>query len=264
MNNSYDYNPENADYVSKIINRDIFNRIEGHLGEVSFGVETLWVYNRTATLELNKKYRYFDVNDIPDENPIISDATELSINLNNEYFKYGYKYVFDWQIISKNGEFQTSHTHTYILMMNDYPLVGLINILPAEGYLTNTFLMTINKCTDDVSAKNLLLYKFSYFKKRSLAIDGYGNEESDDEIIIQNWSKKSEALFKFPELNLDPEEDGKYYIRGYCKDEYGLYYSEIQEVRLIEIPTQVAPTEIEEVIPLEESIQTIDRRKFRN
>ena len=258
LNNSYDYNPENADYVSKIINRDIFNRIEGHLGEVSFGVETLWVYNRTATLELNKKYRYFDVNDIPDENPIISDATELSINLNNEYFKYGYKYVFDWQIISKNGEFQTSHTHTYILMMNDYPLVGLINILPAEGYLTNTFLMTINKCTDDVSAKNLLLYKFSYFKKRSLAIDGYGNEESDDEIIIQNWSKKSEALFKFPELNLDPEEDGKYYIRGYCKDEYGLYYSEIQEVRLIEIPTQVAPTEIEEVIPLEESIQTID------
>jgi hypothetical protein len=58
LNNSYDYNPENADYVSKIINRDIFNRIEGHLGEVSFGVETLWVYNRTATLELNKKYRF--------------------------------------------------------------------------------------------------------------------------------------------------------------------------------------------------------------
>ena len=35
LNNSYDYNPANEDYISKIVNRDIFNTIEGHLGKVS-------------------------------------------------------------------------------------------------------------------------------------------------------------------------------------------------------------------------------------
>ena len=258
LNNSYDYNPENPDYVSKIINRDIFNRIEGHLGKVSDGVQTRWIYNRTATIEINSKYRYFDINDIPDLNPITSDATLPSIDLANDYFKYGYDYVFEWEIYSQNGEFSTSHIHRYILMMNDYPLVGPINILPSEGYITNTFLITINKCTDDVSAKNLLLYKFSYFKKSSQALDGYGNEDDENEIIIQNWSKKSEALFKFPELNTDPEEEGKYYIRGYCKDEHGLYYSEIKDLKLFKIPTDLEPGETQNVLPLKETLLTID------
>ena len=199
LNNSYDYNPANEDFVSKIINRDYFNRIEGHFGkDISAGVKTKWIYNRTATIELNSKYRYYDINDIPDANPILTDPTEFNIDLANDYFKYGYNYVFDWEIISENEEYSTSHTHRYILMMNDYPLVGPINIIPAEGYLTNTFLFTINKCKDDVSANNLLYYKFTYFKKRSLAQEavGYGNEDVDNEneIIIQNWSKKSEAL----------------------------------------------------------------------
>jgi len=258
LNNSYDYNPSNEDFVSKIVNRDIFNKIEGYLGQVSTIVETLWIYNRSATLEINKEYRYYDRNDIPDSNPILTDPSQLSIDLDNDYFKYGYKYVFDLEIYSQNGFYSTSHTHRYILMMNDYPLVGLINIIPAEGYITNTFLMTINKCTDDVSAKNLLLYKFSYFKKKSQTIDGNNEEDNENEIVIQPWSKNSEVLFQFPELNTDPEEDGKYYIRGYCKDEFGLYYSEIQEMKVLEIPTKLSSDEVDVVIPLQNTTASID------
>ena len=134
--------------------------------------------------------------------------------------------------------------------MNDYPIVGPINILPAEGYITNLFLMTINKCKDDVSDKSLLKYKFSYFKKQSDTIFGF-NDQSEEEIVIQGWSKKSEALFQFPELN--PEEGNKYYIRGYCMDEFNLFYSEIQEMKVVDIPTNSGID-----MALEETIETID------
>ena len=251
LNNSYDYNPKNEDFVSKIINRDIFDRIEGHLGYVSSTVETKWIYNWTETININRKYRYFDESDIPDTNPITSDDSLLTITVDNSYFKYGYHYVFNLQIYSQNDAFSTSHIHTYILMMNDYPLVGQINILPAKGYITNLYLMTINKCTDDVSEKSLLKYKFSYFKKKSDAIDGF-NDEGTEEIIIQNWSRNSEALFQFDEINTEDEEN-KYYIRGYCMDKYELYYSEIQEVIVVDIPTN---SHVD--LPLEESIATID------
>ena len=173
------------------------------------------------------------------------------MRLINDYFKYGYNYIFCLEIYSENGIFSTTHTHNYTLMMNDYPKVGPINILPAEGYITNLFLITINKCTDDVSDKNLLLYKFSYFKKKADIVDGY-NDESPEEIVIQDFSKNSEILFKFPELN--PEENNTYYIRGYCKDEYNLYYSEIQKVRVVDIPTKSGVNNI----TLSETIQTID------
>ena len=250
LNNSYDYNPLNEDYISKIINRDIFKDIQGHLGEVSSEVETEWIFNWNKTVEINKDYRYFDLDDIPDEDPITSDPTNLYITVRNSFFKYGYKYVFDLEIYSRNGNFSTNHTHTYILMMNDYPLVGQLNILPANGYITNLFLMTINKCKDDVSIKSKLRYKFTYFKKKDDVIDGYKNTSSE-EIIIQDWSSNSEVLFKFPEINA--KENNKYYIRGYCRDEFGLFYSEICQVEVNDIPTNSKVN-----IPLEESLKSID------
>ena len=219
------------------------------MGKVSTQVKTLWRYNREETIKNNTEYRYYDIKDIPDKNPIISDANKLNISLDNSYFKYGYRYVFDLEIYSQNGFFSTSHIHTYILIMNDYPLVGQINILPSQGYITNLFLITINKCTDDVSEKKLLKYKFSLFKKKADVKSGY--IEDDKEIIIQNWSKNSEVLFQFDELN--PDENYTYYIKGYCQDEYELYYSEIQPMQIFDIPTNKGPD-----IALEESIQTID------
>ena len=234
LNNSYDYNELNEDFVSKIIDRDNFNDILGHLGKVSSEVETEWIFNWNKTVEKNKDYRYFDIDDIPDIDPITSPANELHIDVDNSFFKYGYKYVFDLEIYSRNGNFSTNHTHTYILMMNDYPLLGPINVLPGDGYITNLFLMTINKCKDDVSDKSKLRYKFSYFVHSEDIISGYNNTPSN-EIIIQDWSAKSEVLFKFEELN--PDENYKYYIRGYCRDEFGLYESGIQEVTVVDIPT---------------------------
>ena len=250
LNNSYDYNPKNEDFISKIINRDNFNEIEGHLRNVSSDVNTKWIFNWNKTIELNKKYRYFSIDDFPDEDPIIEDSSNLNIKLNNNYFKYGYKYVFDLIIYSENEKFSINNTHTYILMMNDYPLVGKINILPSRGYITNLFLITINKCTDDISEKSRLKYKFTYFTKKNEVIDGYRNT-TENEIIIQDWSSNSELLYKFPELN--PLEDNIYYIRGYCKDEFGLFYSEIQEVEVYDIPTN---SRID--IPLEEALKYID------
>ena len=253
LNFTYDYNPDNEDFISKIIDRDNFNIIEGHLGKVSTTVETKWIYNREATLELNQDYRYFDINDFPeDEYPFdISKESELKIEVNNDYFKYGYKYVFDLQIYSQNGFYSTYHIHKYILMMNDYPVVGPVNVLPSKGYLENIFLITINECTDDVSEKSLLQYKFTYFKKRENVVSGH-NETSDEEILIQDWSIISEVLFQFPEVS----EEGKYYIRGYCKDELNLFYSEIQEVEIYEVYEF-----IKKKIPLEETIKSIDLDK---
>jgi hypothetical protein len=250
LNNSYDYNPLNEDFVSKIINRDIFNEIQGHLGKVSSDVETEWIFNWNKTVEINQDYRFYDINEIPDVDPITSDPTNLHIDVDNDFFKYGYKYVFDLEIYSRNGNFSTNHTHTYILMMNDYPLIGPINILPSMGYITNLFLMTINKCKDDVSEKSKLRYKFSYFTKFADVITGYNDTESN-EIVIQDWSSKSEVLFKFPELN--PEEGFAYYIRGYCRDEFNLYYSDSQKVEVYDVPTAS-----QKDIPLSDGLKSID------
>ena len=250
LNNSYDYNPLNEDFVSKIINRDNFVDILGHLGQVSSEVETEWIFNWNKTVEINKEYRYFEIDDIPDEDPIISDPTKLHIDVKNSFFKYGYKYVFDLEIYSRNGNFSTNHTHTYILMMNDYPLVGPINVLPSNGYITNLFLMTINKCKDDVSGASNLRYKFTYFKRQADCVSGH-KDTTSEEIIIQDWSANSEVLYKFPELN--PEEGNKYFIRGYCRDEFGLFYSEIQTVEVYDVPTNSRKD-----IPLEEALESID------
>ena len=253
LNNSYDYNPSNEDFVSKIVNRDFFNEIEGHVDFVTSEYSTLWIFNWNKTIELNRKYRYFDMNDIPDEDPINSDPSQLKISVENSFFKYGYHYVFDLEIYSRNGNFSTNNTHTYILMMNDYPLVGQINILPSKGYITNLFLMTINKCKDDVTEKKDLRYKFTYFTKKADIIDGYTTdpETKEEEILIQDWSSNSEVLYKFPELN--PEEGNKYYIRGYCRDKWGLFYSEIQEVEVYDVPTNSRVD-----IPLEDALESID------
>ena len=78
MNNSYDYNPLNDDYISKIIDRDNFFQIEGHLDEATTAdVSTKWIYDRTETLQLNEYYRYYDINDFP-ENDYPFDQNEAS------------------------------------------------------------------------------------------------------------------------------------------------------------------------------------------
>ena len=253
LNNSYDYNPSNEDYVSKIVNRDLFTEIQGRVDETSAEIKTEWIFNWNKTIELNRKYRYFDINDIPDQDPIIGDHDKVELaTVDNSFFKYGYHYVFDLEIYSRNGNFSTNHTHTYILMMNDYPLVGQINILPSRGYITNLFLMTINKCKDDVTEKKDLRYKFSYFTKKDDIIKGHTDPEtSENEIVIQDWSSNSEVLYKFPDLN--PEEGNKYYIRGYCRDKWGLFYSEIQEVEVYDVPTNSRVD-----IPLEDALESID------
>ena len=60
-------------------------------------------------------------------------------------------------------------------------------------------------------------------------------EQSNIEILIQNWSRNSVALYQFPKLN--HLEGNKYYISGYCLDEFGLYYIEIQEVEVYDVST---------------------------
>ena len=52
---------------------------------------------------------------------------------------------------------------------------------------------------------------------------------------------------------MNPDEEYKYYIRGYCKDELGIFDTEIQEVIVYDIPTNS-----NEDIPLEESLSSID------
>ena len=250
LNNSYDYNPSNDDFISKIINTKDFTQIVGHLGPITTEVKTKWVYNRDETIEINSDHKYFKLTDFPENVYPFNqgDEDKLTINIYNDYFKNGYKYIFDLIIYSENGFYKASHVHKYILMMNDYPNVGDINILPSKGYIDNLFLITINHCLDDVSDKSSLQYKFTYFKKEQDIIDGY-NAPSDNEIIIQNWSPLSEVLIKFPEVT----EEQKYYIRGYCRDEYELYDSEIQEVEVTDVFTY-----IDEKIPMEELLDSID------
>ena len=251
LNNSYDYNPLNKDYSSKIIPRNLFSKIVGHIKYASSKISTKWIYNWEETLEINKPYRLFKASEIPDDNPIINNnLNELSISVKNDYFKDGYKYVFDLQITSTSGSYVLNLIHRYIIMMNNYPDLGPINILPKKGYKTNKFLITINQCKDDLSNKDHLQYKFSYFTKKENIQKG-NMEPSPEEILIQDWSRNSEALYQFQEIN--PFEENKFYIRGYCMDEFGLYYSDIQEVEVYDIPTG---SNIE--LPLHEVIESID------
>ena len=250
LNYSYDYNPLNEDYHSKIVSRDSFNEIKGHITQRSSVVNMKWTYNWEESLEINKPYRFFNFSEIPNQNPIISDPYDLTISLRNDYFKNGYKYIFNLEIISTSGNFNISQVHRYIIMMNDFPELSAINILPNRGYISNKFLISILDCIDDISEKNSLTYKFSYFTKKADIQSGF-NETSPKERIIQDWSRNAEVLFQFEELN--PLEWNKFYIRGYCMDEFGLYYSIIQEIEVYDIPTK---SKID--IPFEESISEID------
>ena len=250
LNNSYDYNPLNKDYSSKIIDRNNFKEIVGHIIYSSSPVLTEWIYNWEETLEINKPHRFFKLDEIPRDNPIISNSSYLSISVKTDYFKNGYKYIFDLELTSTRANYDIKRFHRYIIMMNDYPEIKEINILPNKGYITNNFLMSINECKDDISKKNYLQYKFTYFTKKENITSGY-NESSPEEILIQDWTTNSEVLYQFTELN--PLEGNKYYIRGYCMDEFGLYYSSIQEVEVYDIPT------ISNIdIPLEGSIESFD------
>ena len=250
LNYSYDYNPLNEDYKAKIINRNTFHEIQGHVTPVLPSITTKWTYNWEESLEINKPYRFYHFNEIPNENPIISDPSNLRISLNNSYFKNGYKYIFDLEIISTSGNFNITRLHKYIIMMNDYPVLDDINISPNRGYISNKFLMIINNCRDDISDKSELNYKFTCFTKMEEVKSGF-NETSNEEKLIHDWSKYSEAVFQFNELN--PIEGNKFYIRAYCKDEHGLYYSIIKEIEVYDVPTK---SKID--IPLEESIDSFD------
>ena len=85
MNDSYDYNPLNKDNSSK-----------------STEIKTKWIYNWEEALEINKSYRLFKLNEIPEPigNLITSDPNELSISVQNDYFKDWNKYAFDLEITS--------------------------------------------------------------------------------------------------------------------------------------------------------------------
>ena len=234
LDNTYDYNPLNEDFSSKVINKNILNRIEGNIRFSSADINYRWSYNWEETIDLNKNHKFYDVMDFPETNPITSEASKLTIYLNNDYFKDGYKYLFDLIITLKKGNVEIELIHKYIIMINDYPEIGNITIVPSKGYINNKFLISITNCKDDITKSSSLQYKFSYFKTKYDIKMGH-EESSEEEILIQDWSSDSEVLYQFQELN--PKEAGKYYIRGYCKDKYDLYDSIIQEVEAIEIPT---------------------------
>jgi hypothetical protein len=105
------------------------------------------------------------------------DEDKLTINIYNDYFKNGYKYIFDLIIYSENGFYKASHVHKYILMMNDYPNVGGINILPSKGYIDNLpigryvlkeivpskgYMLDVNKFDIDITESRRDIYIESY------------------------------------------------------------------------------------------------------
>ena len=96
----------------------------------------------------------------------MSDITQNTVLIKPSFFKYGYKYYIQIRVINQGGVNVADYYLNYTLIMNDYPIINLINTLPNIGYTSNLLLFTCNQCIDDKTNKDNLLYKFTYIEKK--------------------------------------------------------------------------------------------------
>ena len=236
LSDEYDYNINNDDYKEKIIDRDNFNTIKAEIVRSTSDIyEHLWEYNRLETIELNLEHRnYKDENDFPDESPFEdnADLSQLEVNIKKEYFKYGFKYVF-YLNVYKYNEDRTKAVIVplkFILIMGDYPLLDKIYSMPSTGFIGTNFLVTCKQCSDFKTDYNELEYKFTYLENS----DYLNNIDDPNEILLQDWSLKSELIYGFDKMNPISKEDNKYYIKCYCRNEFNLFNSTSISIQVID------------------------------
>ena len=169
------------------------------------------------------------------------DGNIFNFNVDKSYFRHGLKYIFYLKIIKTNDYEQADYHLKYILIMNDYPIVNKLNILPQKGFISTNFLFTCNECTDDNTPKEDLEYKFTY------------ELEGSTEKLIRDWDLDSEVLYIFKEEIPNNINYNQYTIKCYCKDKFSLYDS-TSEILLVNKP----PTESGVSIPISEVISSID------
>ena len=252
----YDYNINNNDYSTKIIDLSNFISITIQLYNVTSNLYSHeWIYNYEETLKLNENYRLFKTEDILSTSPFTSDITQNTVNIDPSFFKIGYKYYIQIRIINEGGVGAADYYLNYILIMNDYPEINSMTSLPYTGYIITAFLFTCNYCIDDKTNKENLLYKFTYVDKRDDLFEGYNvNYDIDqNEQVIQDWDTKTEVLYKFENINPNENENNNYYIKCYCKDEYGLYNSTFITIKVYDPPFISGKN-----IPISEVISTIE------
>ena len=253
----YDYDESNSDYKEKIINLKYFNSITAVVyNNTASGFQTKWKYSLSDTKEYNKNYRNYDEHDLAidnEDNFFTSDTSDLTVDINNSYLKYGYKYIIYLLISMVNGDSMTTVELKYILIINDYPEINKFLTLPIRGYTSTTFLFTCNECTDDYTSHSNLQYKFTYTDSISNIVEGFDTNEN--EIIINDWSNKSEVLKIFSEVNTQNGEENlyKYYVKCYCRDSYYLYNSTYKTINVY-----LPPDKGGETVPISESIVLLE------
>ena len=231
----YDYNVENSDYKSKIIDLSTFTSLTIDLYNVTSSLYSHeWIYNYDETIKLNKNYRSFNAADIGRLGPFIGDLSQNTIQIDPSFFKYGYKYYIQVRVINQGGVAEADYYLNYTLIINDYPEINFMNVLPAIGYTSNLFLFTCNQCVDDKTSKQDLLYKFTYIEKSADVVDGFN--DNPNEIVLQDWDSNTEVLHKFENINQDINENNKYYIKCYCKDQHDLYNSTVTPITVYDPP----------------------------
>ena len=243
----YDYDNYETNIIIDVDNFDTLSVLV--YNETAKPVTVEWIYSVDESRSLNYEERnrnYNGVDDIPENHSLIFtsssvDGNIFNFNVDKSYFRHGLKYIFYLKIIKTNDYDQADYHLKYILIMNDYPIVNKLNILPQKGFISTNFLFTCNECTDDNTPKEDLEYKFTY------------ELEGSTEKLIRDWDLDSEVLYIFKEEIPNNINYNQYTIKCYCKDKFSLYDS-TSEILLVNKP----PTESGVSIPISEVISSID------
>ena len=163
----------------------------------------LWKFNEEKTKEINGD----DDMIFPFSSPFISDIHSLKVDVNNDFFEMGKKYVFEFEVYRDNEEGRVSISKEFILVMNSPPYNGKLIVFPEIGLLDFTvFIISSINWLDD-STDNLLYY-FYYIEDKTNTIKN----------ITNSFQSEIELMSTF--IFIYPEESN--YITIYCeiKDNY--------------------------------------------
>ena len=239
LSDTFDYNENKNEYKTIIIDKDNFHQIKAEIiNNTAEDYVQQWIFDRDETIKLNKdtNRNYKNENDIPNESPFENgaDLSKLEVNVKNSFFKYGFKYVFYLSVkkYSDNELYYTEVLLKFILIMCDYPLLDKMHSLPSSGFIGTAFLLSCRQCSDIKTDYDNLEYKFTHIENSDYLNND--NNNNVNEVIIQDWSKKNELIYKFNKINPFEKEKYKHYIKCYCRNEYQLINSTYIPILILE------------------------------
>ena len=157
-----------------------FNYIEAAItGTLTVTVTFKWGFDQAKTIIENNNDPTFSVGTNPFSDSV---QTQLVVNVKNDFFEIGRKYVFYLELTVTKGTDTVTVQQYWTLTMNDRPKEGELVVIPSIGLRnTTSFILDCKNWVDDNTVD--LKYKFYYQEENTLF-----------HTIIQDWSSTKETF----------------------------------------------------------------------